>query len=178
MDYIFVRVQTENLSKSIQDVESIWKKVNPQAKVAPSYLDENTERMYKNEKRISHIVISAALITIFISCMGLFALALLAINKRIKEIGIRKVLGSSVSEIVMLLSKDFLKLILVSFVVAAPVSWLVMQGWLENFAYHIDLKWWMVLLAGIATMITALLTVSVKAMQAARTNPVNSLRDE
>ena len=178
VDYLFVRVQTENLSKSIQDVESIWKKVNPQAKASPSYLDENTERLYRSEQRVSHIVISAAIIAIVISCMGLFALALLAINKRIKEIGIRKVLGSSVSGIVMLLSKDFLKLILISFVVAAPVSWMIMQGWLENFAFHIDLKWWMILLAGMATMLTALLTVGIKATQAAKANPVESLRDE
>src|SRR5699024_10979901 len=178
VDYLFVRVQTENLSKSIQDVESIWKKVNPQAKASPSYLDENTERLYRSEQRVSHIVISAAIIAIVISCMGLFALALLAINKRIKEIGIRKVLGSSVSGIVMLLSKDFLKLILISFVVAAPVSWMIMQGWLENFAFHIDLKWWMILLAGMATMLTALLTVGIKAMYAAKANPVESLRDE
>lgn len=178
IDYLFVRVQTDNLSKSIHDVESIWKKVNPQAKASPSYLDENTERLYKSEKRMSHIVISAAIITILISCMGLFALALLAINKRVKEIGIRKVLGSSVSGIVMLLSKDFLKLILISFVIAAPVSWMVMNGWLENFAYHINLKWWMIVLAGIATLLTALFTVSIKAMQAAKANPVESLRDE
>lgn len=178
VDYIFVRVQTDNLSKSIQDLESIWKNINPQAKVAPSYLDENTERLYKGEKRMSHIVISAAVITIVISCMGLFALALLAINKRVKEIGIRKVLGSSVSAIVMLLSKDFMKLILISFIIAAPFSWLIMTNWLENFAYHINLKWWMVVLAGLATMLIALFTVSLKAMQAARANPVNSLKDE
>lgn len=178
IEYLFVRVQTENLSKSIQDVESIWKKVNPQAKASPSYLDENTERLYKIEKRMSHIVISAAIITILISCMGLFALALLTINKRVKEIGIRKVLGSSVSGIVMLLSKDFLKLILISFVIAAPISWMVMNGWLENFAYHIDLKWWMILLAGMMTLMTALFTVSIKAMYAAKANPVESLRDE
>lgn len=178
VDYIFVRVHTDNLSKSIQDLESIWKNINPQAKVAPSYLDENTERLYKGEKRMSHIVISAAVITIVISCMGLFALALLAINKRVKEIGIRKVLGSSVSTIVMLLSKDFMKLILISFIIAAPFSWLIMTNWLENFAYHINLKWWMVALAGLATMLIALFTVSLKAMQAARANPVNSLKDE
>ena len=178
VDYIFVRVQTDNLSKSIQDLESIWKNINPQAKVAPSYLDENTERLYKSEKRMSHIVISAAVITIVISCMGLFALALLAINKRVKEIGIRKVLGSSVSAIVMLLSKDFMKLILISFIIAAPFSWLIMTNWLENFAYHINLKWWMVVLAGLATMLIALFTVSLKAMQAARANPVDSLKDE
>src|SRR5690606_3348944 len=107
-----------------------------------------------------------------------FALALLTINQRVKEIGIRKVLGSSVSSIVLLLSKDFVKLVLLAFVLAAPLSWWMMKRWLQNFAYHIDLQWWMLILAGLATVITALLTVSFKAAQAARANPVDSLRDE
>lgn len=178
IEYIFVRVNTDNLAETIQQVEHIWKKVNPKASVSPSYLDENTQNLYRNEQRFSHIVISAALIAIAISCLGLFALALLTINQRVKEIGIRKVLGSSVSSIVLLLSKDFVKLVLLAFVLAAPLSWWMMKRWLQNFAYHIDLQWWMWVLAGLATVITALLTVSFKAVQAARANPVDSLRDE
>lgn len=178
VEYIFVRVKTENLSQSLLQLENIWKEVNPQAKAAASYLDENTERMYRSEKRMSTIIISAAIMAIVISCMGLFALALLAINKRIKEIGIRKVLGSSVSNIVLLLSKDYIKLILIAFAIATPLSWWMMRGWLQNFAFHIDLQWWMWVIAGLATFSVALLTVSLKAMQAARANPVESLRDE
>ncbi|NGM66427.1 ABC transporter permease [Sphingobacterium sp. SGR-19] len=176
--YIFVRVNTDNLAATIQQVERSWKKIKPKANVSPSYLDENTQNLYRNEQRFSRIVISAALIAIAISCLGLFALALLTINKRIKEIGIRKVLGSSVSSIVLLLSKDFVKLVMLAFVLAAPLSWWIMKGWLQNFAYHIDLQWWMLALAGLATIVTALLTISFKTIQAARANPVDSLRDE
>lgn len=176
--YIFVRVNTDNLAATIQQVERSWKKINPKANVSPSYLDENTQNLYRNEQRFSRIVISAALIAIAISCLGLFALALLTINRRIKEIGIRKVLGSSVSSIVLLLSKDFVKLVMLAFVLAAPLSWWIMKGWLQNFAYHIDLQWWMWALAGLATIVTALLTISFKTIQAARANPVDSLRDE
>jgi len=178
VEYLFVRVKTNNLSKSIQDVEEIWKRINPQAGISPSYLDENTEKLYRSEKRMGHIVISGAIITILISCMGLFALALLSINKRVKEIGIRKVLGSSVSNIVILISRDFLKLVTLSFVVAAPVSWWMMHRWLENFAYHITLQWWMLIGAGGMTVVIALLTVSSQAVRAAMANPVDSLRDE
>src|SRR5699024_7972666 len=160
VEYLFVRVKTNNLSKSIQDVEEIWKRINPQAGISPSYLDENTEKLYRSEQRMGHIVISAAIITILISCMGLFALALLSINKRVKEIGIRKVLGSSVSNIVILISRDFLKLVILSFVVAAPVSWWMMHRWLENFAYHITLQWWMLIGAGGMTVVIACVTVS------------------
>lgn len=178
VEYIFVRVQTANLAQSMGRVEVLWKKVNPEASDAPSYLDENTQKMYRSEQRMSRIVISAAIIAIAVSCMGLFALALLAINRRIKEIGVRKVLGSSVSNIVLLLSKDYLKLILIAFVVAVPFSWWIMQHWLQNFAYHIHLRWWMPAAAGVMTLAVALLTVSLKAMQAARANPVEALRDE
>lgn len=178
VEYIFVRVKTSDLAESIQQVERIWKKVNPTANIAPSYLDENTQNLYRNEQRFSRIVISAALIAISISCLGLFALALLTINRRVKEIGIRKVLGSSVASIVLLLSKDFVKLVLLAFVLASPISWWIMDSWLQNFAYHIDLQWWMLVMAGLASLAIALLTVSFKALNAARANPVSSLRVE
>lgn len=178
IEYIFVRVKTNNLSESINKVEQIWKKVNTQASISPSYLDENTDNMYKTEQRFSRIVISGAMTAIVISCLGLFALALLTINRRVKEIGIRKVLGSSVASIVFLLSKDFVRLVVLASLIAAPLSWWMMNRWLQNFAYHVDVEWWMLLLAGSATVITVLLTISFKAVQAARANPVDSLRDE
>ncbi|PRD47338.1 ABC transporter permease [Sphingobacterium haloxyli] len=178
LEYIFVRVKTSGLRETLAQVGKTWKEVNPKADIAASYLDENTQNMYKDEKRFAQVIIGGALVAIAISCLGLFALALLTINQRVKEIGIRKVLGSSVSSIVLLLSKDFAKLVLLAFVLAAPLSWWIMKGWLQNFAYHIDLQWWMFVLAGLATVITALLMVSFQAAQAARTNPVDSLRDE
>lgn len=178
VEYIFVRVKTDNLSESINKVENSWKKVNPKANISPSYLDENTDNMYKTEQRFSRIVIGGATTAILISCLGLFALALLMINRRVKEIGIRKVLGSSVSAIVLLLSKDFVFLLLTAFFIATPLAWWMMDKWLENFAYHVDISWWMFVLGGFVTITLALLTVSIQAVRAARANPVNSLRDE
>jgi len=178
IEYIFVRLKTNNLSESINKVEQIWKKVNPQARISPSYLDENTDNMYKTEQRFSRIVIGGATVAIVISCLGLFALALLMINRRVKEIGIRKVLGSSVSGIVMLLSKDFVVLLLIAFAIATPLAWLMMNKWLENFAYHVNISWWMFVLGGISTIFLALCTISIQAIKAATANPVESLRDE
>ena len=176
--YIFVRVQTDDLAGSMQAVEKIWKQVNPKANIAASYLDENTQNFYKSEQRFSRLVITAAGITIVISCLGLFALALLMINRRVKEIGIRKVLGSSVSAMVVLLSKDFVKLVGLAFLIATPIAYWLMSHWLDDFAYHISIDWWMLALAGVLALFIALLTVSTQAIRAAKANPVESLRDE
>ncbi|WP_400262409.1 ABC transporter permease [Sphingobacterium sp. SG20118] len=178
VEYLFVRVESNNPSETIQAIENTWKKINPKANVSPSYLDENTNNMYKAEQRFSRIIIGGASTAILIACLGLFALSLLMINRRVKEIGIRKTLGSSVSGIVLLLSKDFMKLLFISFLLASPLSWWMMSGWLDDFAYHIDISWWMITLAGMAIMTIALSTVAVQAIQAARANPVDSLKDD
>lgn len=178
VEYIFVRVKTDNLAESINRVEQIWKTVNPGANVSPSYLDENTNNLYRTERRFSHIVIGGASVAIAISCLGLFALTLLTVTRRIKEIGIRKVLGASVVGIVGLLSKDFLKLIGVAVLIASPIAWWAMSNWLDDFAYHIDIQWWMFALAGSVALLIALLTIGWQAIRAAIANPVESLRDE
>src|SRR5690606_26964341 len=144
----------------------------------PSYLDENTDNLYRTERRFSHIVIGGASVAIMISCLGLFALTLLTVTRRIKEIGIRKVLGASVAGIVGLLSNDFLKLIVVAMIIATPIAWWAMNNWLADFAYHINIQWWMFALAGAVAIAIALLTISWLAIRAATANPVNSLRDE
>lgn len=178
VSYIFVRIKTDNLSESMTKLEAIWKRVNPKANVAASYLDENTQNMYRDEQRFAQIVVSGAVVAIAISCLGLFALALLTINTRIKEIGIRKVLGSSVAQIVILLSKEFIKLMLLAFVIASPLAWWMMRSWLQSFAYRIEIQWWMFLAAGVLTMGIALATISWQTLRAATSNPVDSLRDE
>jgi ABC-type antimicrobial peptide transport system permease subunit len=178
VEYIFVRIQTDNLSKSIADIEQIWKKINPKANVSPSYLDENTENMYSTEKRFSRIIIAGATTAVMIACLGLFALTLLIINRRIKEIGIRKILGSSVSAIVLLISQDFVKLLFIAFALATPLAWWMLNKWLENFAYHVEPSWWMFALAGTTTIGLALCTIGLQVVKAARANPVDSLRDE
>ena len=120
----------------------------------------------------------AASIAIVLSCMGLFAIALLTIQQRTKEIGVRKVLGASVASIVALLSKDFLKLVLIAIVIASPIAWYAMNRWLQDFAYKIDIEWWVFAVAGLLAVGIALLTVSVQSIKAALMNPVKSLRSE
>ncbi len=178
VEYIFVRVQTNNLATALKEVEQVWKNVNPKAASQASYLDENTENMYKKDRQFAHIIVGGAVIAIVISCMGLFAIALLSINQRIKEIGIRKVLGSSVADIVLLLSKDFVLLVFLALMIASPLAWWGMQRWLDGFAYRVDISWWIFALAGIIALSIALLTVSGQAIRASLRNPIHSLRND
>jgi putative ABC transport system permease protein len=124
------------------------------------------------------VVRFASLLSILISCMGLFGLVTLAVVRRTKEIGIRKVLGANISSIVMLLSKDFLWLISIAAVIAFPVAWWALHNWLLNFSYRIDIQWWVCIIAGIAALLIALATVSLQALKAAMSNPVKNLRTE
>ncbi|WP_161987574.1 ABC transporter permease [Arcticibacter tournemirensis] len=178
VSYIFVRVKGDNLVKSMQLIEKAWKEVNPRSQTGASFLDENTDREYKKEEGMSKIFSAGAGLAIFISCMGLFASALLAMNQRVKEIGIRKVLGASVANIIVMLSKDFARLVLIAFVIAAPLTWFIMHKWLEDFVYHINVSGWIILAGGLIVFSVALLTVSFHSVKAALANPVKSLRSE
>lgn len=176
--YIFVKVAPGNLQASMQKIESAWKGAVPGAAFNGSFLDENTSRLYNDEKRLSRIFVSGALLTIVISCMGLFAIAMMAINQRTKEIGVRKVLGASVGSITALVSKDFLKLVLLSILIATPVAWLLMSKWLENYAYSVGLNIWVFLAAGFVATLVAVITISFQTVKAALMNPVRSLRTD
>lgn len=178
VEYIFVRVKPENLSNAIQTIEKTWKSINPKAVAAASFLDENTQSEYKKEERFSKIIIGGAILAILISCMGLFALALLIMNQRFKEIGVRKVLGAKVSTIVLLLSKDFAVIIGIAFLIAAPIAWWLMSSWLDDFAYRIQLNAGILILGGVLVLLVALLTVVSQSLRAALMNPVKSLRSE
>jgi ABC-type antimicrobial peptide transport system permease subunit len=177
-NYIFIRVQPDNLPASMAAIEKAWKDVNPKTPFMASFLDENTDRTYTKETRLSKIFISGAVLAILISCMGLFAIALLAILQRTKEIGIRKVLGASVPHIVGLVSKDFLMLVMIAIVIASPIAWYAMHKWLQSFAYRIDIAWWVFVLAGIIAVLIAFITLSLQSVRAALKNPVTSLRSE
>src|SRR5690606_23642639 len=142
------------------------------------FYDETLEAMYRQERQVGRLINLATAITILISCLGLFGLATLIAFQRTKEIGIRKVLGATVTGIVGLLSKDFVKLVLIAIVIASPIAWWAMNNWLADFAYRIDIQWWMFAAAGVAAVVIALLTVSWQAIRAAVANPVDSLRDE
>jgi putative ABC transport system permease protein len=134
--------------------------------------------MYRDEQRVGKIAFTFALLAILIACLGLFGLATYMAEQRTKEIGIRKVLGASVQGLIRLLSVDFLKLVAISFVFAAPAAWYFMNKWLQDFAYRIDITWWVFVVAGALAIIIALLTVSFQAVKAALANPVKSLRTE
>jgi putative ABC transport system permease protein len=158
--------------------EKIYKKAMPQAIFQSDFLDEINEKEYLQEQRWQKVVTIAAVLSILVCCLGLFGLSHLATHQRKKEIGIRKVLGASVAQIATLLSIKFIQLVLIAFVITAPASWLVMDKWLQDFAYRVDMSWWIFAVAGTLALLIALLTVSSQAIKAALTNPVKSLRTE
>ncbi len=176
--YILVRVKSNNLTQSLQEVETLWKTINADYKNDASYLDENTDRMYEQEQQMMKIISVGGIIAVVIACMGLFAAALVAISTRVKEIGIRKVLGSSIMKLVLLLSKDFLQIVLLSLLIGLPIAWYLSIEWLNSFSYRFNFHFGILFLCAIAVMSLAALTISIHTIKAARTNPVNSLRDE
>jgi len=175
---ISVKVGGANMPAALSHIEKTWKKFLPDAPYQFTFLDENFARLYKAEERQKKLFTTFACLAIFIACLGLFGLSAFAISQRIKEIGIRKVLGADVNTIVSLLSKDFLKLVAVSAVIAFPVAWYFMNKWLQNFAYRISMPWWIFIIAGFAAALIALITISFQAIKAAIANPVKSLRTE
>ena len=175
---ISVKISGADIPCSLAHLEKTWKKFQPEIPFSYTFMDENFERIYQSEQRQGSIFTIFAFIAIFIACLGLLGLSAFAISQRLKEIGIRKVLGASTGSIVGLLSKDFLKLVILAAVIAFPVAWYAMRSWLNDFAYRINIPWWIFLLAGIVAAGVALLTVSLQAVRAATANPVKSLRTE
>lgn len=175
---LFVRIKPGNPSKAIAAMQEAWKQAEPVLPFKYTFLDESLSNFYKEEDKWSNIIGWAGSISVFLACLGLFGLAALAAVNRTKEIGIRKVLGASVPGIINLLSKDFLKLIVLAVLIASPIAWLFMNKALQNFAYHINISVWVFVAAGVAALLTALATVAVQAIKAAKANPVQSLRAE
>ena len=155
-----------------------WNKFSPDFPLDYSFLDENFDRMYKSEEKLSSLLWIFTIMAIFVGCMGLFGLAAYSAEQRVKEIGIRKVLGASAGNIVTLLSGNFVKLIVISLIIAAPIAWWAMNKWLEDFAYRINITWWVFAIAGTSALVIAMLTVSFHAVKAAIANPVGALRSE
>lgn len=177
-NYIVAHVNTKDVSKVLPFIEAKWKTLVPDEPFSYTFLNEDFQTSYSADARTARIVNAFTVISILISCLGLFGLAAFAAQQRIKEIGVRKVLGASVGSIVTLLSGDFMKLVLVSLVIATPLTWYVMSKWLQDFAYSISIEWWMFVLAGILAVVIALITVSSQAIRAALSNPVKSLKSE
>ncbi|CAG5005459.1 hypothetical protein DYBT9275_03585 [Dyadobacter sp. CECT 9275] len=176
--YFITRVKTQEYSKLITDFEQIWKKLNPDTPFTYSFLDQDFGNNYEKEHRTGRIVIYFTLIAIVIACLGLFGLATFSAEQRTKEIGVRKVLGASVLNVVGLLSKDFIVLIFIAMGIAAPVGWYTMNRWLEGFAYKIGIEWWMFVTVGMLAVGIGLLTISFQSIKAALMNPVKSLKME
>ncbi|WP_028298025.1 ABC transporter permease [Olivibacter sitiensis] len=167
-----------SMQQNLQTIENILKKFNPAYPFNYHFVDQRYAEKFKDQQQTASLSFIFSLLAIFISCLGLLGLASYIAETRIKEIGIRKVLGASVSGIATLLTKDFVKLVLIAIIIASPIAWWAMSKWLEDFAYRIDIEWWMFALAGFAAIVIALLTVSGQAIRAAIANPVDSLRDE
>lgn len=175
---IMTKVSSENTQIALQKAEQKFKELLPTLPFQYSFLDDAYAQLHENESKISTLFQLFASLLILISCLGLFGLATFNVERRTKEIGIRKVLGASATGIVQLLSKDFLKLVFIALIIASPIAWYLMNRWLQDYAYRIDLHWWMFVAAGILAIGVALLTVSSQSIHAALANPTESLRNE
>ena len=178
IDFFSIKMAGNDLQSTIEQIKEVHQQFDPVTAMEYRFLDEQIDQSYRAEVRAGRLFGIGAGVTIFIACMGLFGLALLATETRIREIGIRKVLGASVSDILTLLTTDFVKLVAIAFVIAVPVGWIVMDNWLNNFAYHTNLGASVFLGAGVLALLLSIITISWQAMRAALTNPVESLRSE
>jgi putative ABC transport system permease protein len=172
-----IKVSTANIPALLSQIEGKWKAFTP-AHFQYAFMDQDFDAMYRSEQRIGTIFIAFTTLAIVIACLGLFGLAAFAAEQRTKEIGIRKVLGASIASIAGMLSKDFIKLICISIIISTPFSWYFMQQWLQDFAYRINIEWWMFVIAGLAALLIAFITISFQSIKAALANPVKSLRSE
>jgi putative ABC transport system permease protein len=178
MPYLLLKLQTADLSETLAQIQSTFEKTAPSVAFDYTFLDESLEQLYRTEEKLAKLVLIFAGLAILIACLGIFALTAFATERRTKEIGIRKVLGATVQDIVNLLSKEFLQLTLVAFLLAIPLSWWMMNRWLQDFAYRIEISWWVFAVAGVLALSITLLTTGFQSLRAALTNTANSLKTE
>jgi len=176
--YAYVKVAPNTLATSFEAVQQAWTAIEPNAEFLGSFLDENIDRTFRSEKVMATMITSGSVIAILLSCIGLFAISLLIVANRTKEIGVRKVVGASISSITVLLTKDFLKLVVIALLVATPVAYWLMKNWLQAYVYRIELSAWFFVLAGGIAILVAVITVGFKTVNAAMMKPVSSLRSE
>ncbi|MEX6687056.1 ABC transporter permease [Danxiaibacter flavus] len=175
---ISIKIATANIKQTVKAIEKSWNHIIPNRPFEYNFLDEYLNQQYQAENKFGSLFFNFAILTIFISCLGLLGLASYSTIQRTKEIGVRKVLGASVSNIVGLLSMDFIKLVFIAFLIASPVGWYAMNKWLNDFAYRTNITWWVFVLAGIGSLLIVFITISFQAVKAAVENPVKSLRTE
>ncbi|MBU8892838.1 MAG: ABC transporter permease [Bacteroidales bacterium] len=176
--YIIIRVKPGNIPETVEKLTDTWNSVMPQYPFEYHFLNDEYDRMYKSEERMGSLIKYFAIIAILIASLGLFGLVSFMAEKRTKEIGIRKAMGSSAMQIIFLLSKDFTRLVFVAIIIAIPVSWYFIEQWLQDYAYKTDLSWWIFALAAVLSLVIAILTVSYQAFKASNTNPARTLRYE
>ena len=176
--YLSVRIQTDDVGSSLEKIENIWAQVNPATPFDYFFLDDTYDQMYRTEMSTNKIVAYFTFLAIFIACLGLLGLAAFTAQQRSREIGIRKVLGASAGQIILLLTRNFALLVVIASALAIPLSWWLLSQWLEDFAYRIDLSIWLFVFAAIGALLLAILTVGFQSLKAALANPVESLKDE
>jgi putative ABC transport system permease protein len=176
--FMYIKLAPGNGLASLQFLEQTWKEIYPNHPFEFSFLNDTLTKMYQAEQRLGNVFGYFSLLAIFIACLGLFGIAAYTVRQRTKEISIRKVLGASIPDIILLLSSHFIKLVLVAFLVAAPVAYLMMSKWLEGFSYRIDIGISSFIVAGLAAIMIAWFTISFQSVKAALGNPVDSLRSE
>ncbi len=177
-DRMMVKLKASDFSETIAGIESVWDKLASGQPFSYYFMDDSFNETYKAEQRLSKVFVVFTTLSIFIACLGLFGLAAYNAERKAKEIGIRKVLGATVAQVTYKLSSDFLKLVAVAIVVSLPLAWFIMNKWLEDFSYRIDISWWVLVLAAFLAIIISILTVSQQSIKAALSNPVKSLRSE
>jgi len=175
---ITVKVDLTKADQSIGFIEKTWKKYFPSALFDYNFMDEQIGEQYAAEKRFGKIFLYFSVLSLLIACLGLYGLTAYSASQKVKEIGVRKVLGATVNNLAVMLSRDFLKLILLAFLIAVPVAWYIMDNWLTDFAYRTNISWWMFGAAGLLVLVIALITVSFQVIKAAVANPIKSLRTE
>ncbi|QHS57454.1 FtsX-like permease family protein [Mucilaginibacter sp. 14171R-50] len=175
---VAIKIDGRNINAALSNIEQTWKKYQPETPFDYTFLDERFQKLYTAEQQQGKLFTIFSCIAIFIACLGLFGLSAFTISQRVKEIGVRKVLGASIQQIVVELSKDFLKLVIIASVIALPVAWYAMNRWLLDFAFRIHIQWWVLAIAGITATLIALVTIGYQAIKAALANPTKSLRSE
>jgi putative ABC transport system permease protein len=176
-DVLGVKVNAENLQALVSGIESKWKSFSKNQEFDYSFMDEDFDALYRAEERTGRISLLFTTLAIFIACLGLFGLAAYAAEQRTREIGIRKVLGANVPDLVALLSANFLKLVIIAVLIATPLAWLLMGKWLQGFAYRQSIQWWIFPVAGLGAVLIAMITISIQFIRAATANPVQSLKN-
>jgi putative ABC transport system permease protein len=173
-----VKITGNHIPETISFLQEKWKTLVPDRPFEYRFLDDDYNKLYQNELRLGKIMNIFASIAIILACIGLFGLSAYSAQQRVKEIGVRKVLGATVSNIVFVLSKDFIKLAFIAALIAFPIAWWAMHSWLQRYEYRISIEWWVFVATALATLLIALLTVSFQAVKAALSNPVKNLRTE